>query len=272
MFLAVTTFMKTKTFLFALVSLTVSFSSASSSTGEDPLEFLKTVTVPEGVHNEMYKYFAKEDPSNKQVNAYIANFIPNFHDQMVDETENYFQQHSGANGCKPSFEASFPDQLTTGYNFESKQDFEGNFLKVESNACLGKLNIEKVFETLMSENFQRRVIDGFETISFPSSSRTCVSTSTTFLSTNYCVTKQILKNKTQIVIQSFNDANKAGADPIYFKDTINIITQLPNGDVSFYNLMYARGKDISGLVKGGVRSSAKGTYERVRDNLIELSH
>ena len=272
MFLAIQPLMKTKTLLFALVSLTVSFSSAASTTGTDPLEFLKTVEVPEGVHNEMYKYFAKEDPSNKQAQSYISNFIPDFHNSMVDETENYFQQHSGAAGCKASFEASFPDQLTQGYDFESKEDFESSFLKVESNACLGKLNIEKVFETLMSEQFQRNVIDGVKSISFPSESRTCVSTSTTFLSTNYCVTKQVLKNKTQIVIQSFNDANKAGADPIYFKDTINIITQLPNGDISFYNLMYARGKDISGLVKGGVRSSAKGTYERVRDNLIELSH
>ena len=272
MLLAIQPFMKTKTLLFALVSLTVSFSSASSSTGTDPLEFLKNVEVPEGVHNEMHKYFAEEDPSNKQANAYIANFIPNFHNQMVDETENFFQQNSGAAGCKPSFEASFPDQLTQGYNFESKEDFESSFLKVESNACLGKLDINKVFETLMSENFQSRVIDGFETISFPSESRTCVSTSTTFLSTNYCVTKQVLKNKTQIVIQSFNDANKAGADAIYFKDTINIITQLPNGDVSFYNLMYARGKNIPGIAKGSVRSGAKKTYEAVRTHLMQMAH
>lgn len=238
---------------------------------QDPIEWLKTVPVTESVHTEMYKYFAEEDPSNKQVNAYIANFIPQFHNQMANETANFLQQLANSNSCKPAIEVSFPKQLTNGFAFDSKEDFESNFVKVESNACLGKLNIDKVFQTLMSEKFQRNVIDGLKAIQFPSANRVCVATKTFFLSTNYCVTKQFFKTQTQYVIQSFNDANNGNQDKIYFKDTINVITQLPNGDVSFYNLMYARSKGISGLVKGGILSNAKETYEKVRANLIGLS-
>lgn len=238
---------------------------------QNPIEWLKTVEVSEAVHTEMYKFFAEEDPSNKQVNAYIANFIPQFHNQIADETESFLQQLSSSNSCKPSIEVSFPEQLTNGFNFESKEDFESNFVKVKSNACLGKLNIDKVFQTVMSEKFQRNVIDGLKAIQFPTADRVCVATTTFFLSTNYCVTKQVLKNETQYVIQSFNVANHGTADKIFFKDTVNVITQLPSGEVSFYNLMYARSKGISGLVKGGIRSNAKETYEKVRINLIELS-
>lgn len=257
-----------KNYLLSILSL-MTISNAQAQ--QNPIDWLKTVPVTESVHIEMYKFFAEEDPSNKQVNAYIANFIPTFHNQMVNETAHFLQQLSISNTCKPAIEVSFPKQITNDFSFDSKEEFESNFVKVQSNACLGKLNIDKVFQTLMSEKFQRNVIDGLKAIQFPTENRVCVATKTFFLSTNYCVTKQFLKTQTQYVIQSFNDANNGNQDKIFFKDTINVITQLPNGDVSFYNLMYARSKGISGIVKGGIRSNAKETYEKVRDNLIGLS-
>lgn len=254
-----------------LILTSTSFSSGFADT--DPVSWLKSVPVPEGVYTEMYGYFKKD--SSKQAQAYVADFIPNFHSRMADRALNVAQNQSGA--CKPYVKSETPKQVSNGFNFETKVAFEGKFLKIESVACLGKLDIEKVFQTLMSERYQRAVIDGLQSIRFLPENRVCVIANTSMLSLDYCVTKQVLKSKTQYIIQSFNEKNcqtgsdNCGADKIYFKDTINIITKLPNGEISFYNLMFARGKAFPGLFSGAVRSNADKAYEISRDNLINFS-
>ena len=262
--------MKVKMLFFVLVSLTaVATNAFKIETGADAPEWLRHIQASPAVYKEMQNYFLNKDLS---VQAYVKSFIPQLHSQMVAETEKYFHSAS-SNSCTPFFEATLPKQITSDFSFGSKEDFEDDFVVVQSNDCLGKLDIEKVFQTLQSEQFQRNVIEGIKSIEFKPGDRVCIKTSTFFLSTNYCVAKKFFVNegKTQYVIQSFNDENKSGADPIYFKDTINVITQLPNGEVSFYNLMYARANDIPGIAKGKVLSKVKETQARVRKYLIELA-
>jgi len=116
----------------------------------------------------------------------------------------------------------------------------------------------------MSEAFQRKVINGLKTISVtPSNNRACVETSIFGLGTSrYCLTKNVLRTKNQYIIHSFNEENIADPSaPIYFKETINVITQLASGEISLYNLMYARGPDLS--FRSVVKSKAKKQQDAV---------
>lgn len=223
------------------------------------------------VYSEMNKYFIENDPSNNAL-GYVLSFVPALHKLIVGETKSAIALKLSASDCNSSTEVSFPETLTNQHNFSSKNEFEGSFLKVQSYACLGKLNLDKVFETLMSEAFQRKAINGLKDISVnPKDNRACVETSIFGLGTSrYCLTKNVLRTKNQYIIHSFNEENVSEPSaPIYFKETINVLTQLPNGEVSIYNLMYARGPDLS--FRSIVKSKATQQQEAVTHLLIEMA-
>lgn len=223
------------------------------------------------VYSEMNKYFIENDSSNNAF-GYVENFVLALHKLMVGETKAAISSKLSASACHSSTEVSFPERLTTQYNFSSKKEFEDSFLKVQSYACLGKLNLDKVFETLMSEAFQRKAINGLKNISVnQKDNRACVETSIFGLGTSrYCLTKSVLRTKNQYIIHSFNEENISDPSaPIYFKETINVLTQLPSGEVSYYNLMYARGPDLS--FRSIVKSKATQQQEAVTHLLIEMA-
>lgn len=223
------------------------------------------------VYSEMNKYFIENDPSNNAL-GYVLSFVPALHKLIVGETKSAIALKLSASDCNSSTEVSFPETLTNQHSFSSKNEFEESFLKVQSYACLGKLNLDKVFETLMSEAFQRKAINGLKDISVnPKDNRACVETSIFGLGTSrYCLTKNVLRTKNQYIIHSFNEENVSEPSaPIYFKETINVLTQLPNGEVSIYNLMYARGPDLS--FRSIVKSKATQQQEAVTHLLIEMA-
>lgn len=257
--------------LFILVSISVSVSNAwQVQTNTNDTWLLQQKAKP-SVFSEMNKYFTENDPSNNAI-AYVQNFVPTIHKLMVGETKSSLSRKLSTPDCNSSTDVSFPETLTGQYNFSSKNDFEESFLKVESYACLGKLNLDKVFETLMSEAFQRKAINGLKNISVnPEDNWACVETSIFGLGTSrYCLTKNVLRTKNQYIIHSFNEENiSAPSAPIYFKETINVLTQLSNGEVSFYNLMYARGPDLA--FRGMVKKKATKQQEAVTQLLIEMA-
>lgn len=223
------------------------------------------------VYSEMNKYFIENGDSNTAL-AYVENFVPAMHKLMVGETKAAISFKLNGPSCNSSTEVSFPEKLTSQYNFYSKKEFEESFLKVQSYACLGKLNIDKVFETLMSEAFQRKAINGLKNISVnQEDNKACVETSIFGLGTSrYCLTKNVLRTKNQYIIHSFNEENISDPSaPIYFKETINILTRLPSGEVSFYNLMYARGPDLS--FRSIVKSKATKQQEAVTQLLMKMA-
>lgn len=251
--------MQTKLLVFILVFLSVTAANALQIQEIDNPNWLSWIKPSPSVFTEMNKYFKKEDRSN-DASEYIQEFVPAMHEMMVTETHNFLNGKVNQSACNSTVEVSFPKQLTSNHAFDSIDDFESNFIKVETYACLGKLNIDKVFQTLISKEFQVEVIEGIKSISFPSEHRVCVKTESFFVDTDYCVSKQVAKTKTQYIIHSYNDENKAGSDPFYFKETINVITQLPNGEVSYYNLMYARNKDLA--FTGKIRSKTEDMQEK----------
>lgn len=260
--------MKMNALIFILVSTSVN-AFAWQVQEIDNQNWLTWIRAKPSVFNEINKYFKAEDSSN-DATEYIQEFVPAMHDKMVDETYSFMNAKAAQSACKPSIDVSFPEQITEKHAFDSIKDFESNFLKVESYTCLGKLDLDKVFETLMSESFQRKAINGLKNIKLdPSTNKACVETKIFGLGTsNYCLTKNVQKTVGQYVIQSFNEENLNKPDaPVYFKETINVITRLPNGEISLYNLMYARSVDLS--FTGVIRSKVKEQQDEVKKYLIE---
>lgn len=260
--------MKTKLLAFILASVSMN-AFAWQVTQDNSPNWLLSIEAAPSVYAEMNKYFLKEDPST-DARAYVENFVETLHLNMVQETQSFMDRKLAQPGCAPSTQVSFPEQLTSKYNLNSKEEFESNFLKVESYACLGKLDLDRVFETLMSEAFQRKAINGLKAIQLnQSTNQACVETKIFGLGTSrYCLTKHVQKKQNQYIIQSFNETNVNNPSaPVYFKETINVITRLTNGEISLYNLMYARSVDLSfrGIVKGKVEAQ----QNSVRTYLIE---
>ncbi|WP_409478108.1 hypothetical protein [Pseudobdellovibrio sp. HCB154] len=260
--------MKTKLFAFILASVSIN-AFAWQVVQNNNQNWLSSIEAAPSVYVEMNKYFLKKDSSN-DARAYVQNFIETIHANMAQETYDFMNQKLGQPGCVPSTQVSFPEQLTSKYNFNSKREFESNFLKVESYTCLGKLDLDRVFETLMSEAFQRKAINGLKAIQLnQNTNQACVETKIFGLGTSrYCLTKHVQKTQNQYVIQSFNETNVNNPSaPVYFKETINVITRLANGEISLYNLMYARSVDLS--FRGMVKSKVEDQQEDVRTYLIE---
>lgn len=257
--------------LIILASLSVSTANAWQVQKSQDQNWLLLLKAQPSVYEEMNKFFVKNDGAYN-ASAYIESFIPTLHRAMVSEANSSLLAKTSQATCSNTTEVSFPELLTTKYKFSGKDDFERNFLKVQSYTCLGKLNLDKVFETLMSEAFQQKAINGLKKISSnQNTNNVCVETQIFGLGTSrYCLTKNVLRTQNQYIIHSYNEENVSKPTaPIYFKETINVLTQLSNGEVSFYNLMYARGPDLA--FRGMVKKKATKQQEAVTQLLIEMA-
>jgi hypothetical protein len=251
-----------------LISIKVSAWQISPNTNSN---WLMSIKAAPSVYVEMYKYFQKQQ-ATADAQSYVEQFIPTLHTTMVQEVQTSLSSKLAKSTCTPSTQVVFPEQLTSKFNFTSKQNFESHFLKIESYACLGHLDLDRVFETLMSESFQRKAINGLKNIQLnQSNNQTCIETKIFGLGTSrYCLTKQVQKLQNQYIIQSFNEANVNNPDvPVYFKESINVINRLANGEITVYSLLYARGPDLA--FRNIIKTKVEDQQAEVRKYLIEGS-
>lgn len=198
------------------------------------------------VYIEMNKYFSKNDPET-DARPYIQSFVNYIHNTIISEADTSLKQKLSQEVCKNQTQISFPEKITQQYSFKSKLKFEKQIVKVQSYDCLGNADARHVFETLLSAKFQLQTIDGMKATSADqSTNRTCQTISLFPLGTsNTCFTQNILSNPGQYVIHSFNEENiNNPSAPVYFRESIVVITQLKNGNVSIYTLSYGRGPDL----------------------------
>lgn len=223
------------------------------------------------VYTEMNKFFLKNGSSTNASN-YVENFINGIHSAMILEAGNSVSKKLNESSCVSASEVAFPEHLTKLADNELKQNFEENFLKVQSYACLGRINLDRLFEVLMSENFQKSAVPGLKAITTnPSNNQVCIKTSMMLIGdSEYCLTKNVLKSKNQYFIHAFNESNGRDATAqIYFKETINVLTQLENGEASLYTLMYMRGPDLS--FRPVVKSTVNSQQKKINELLINMS-
>ena len=212
----------------------------------DSSKWLVSRAPAPSVYSEMNKYFIDYHPGT-DARAYVSHFITSMHVSLVNEAEYTLAKKLKETTCSSDIKVTFPETLTQGYNFQGQHEFESEVLKIQSYDCLGKLNLHTVFETLMSDAFQRKTIDGLKFIlSNQKNNQVCQKVSIFPLGTShYCFTQHILATSNQYIIHSYNEANiEQPSAPAYFREAVTIFTQLPNGEVSVYNLAYARGPDL----------------------------
>lgn len=159
--------------------------------------------------------------------------------------------------CRPQSMIDFPVKLFSNSPAYA-QDFEKEVLAVRTLDCLPELNLDKVFNTLMSDDFQKQSIKGLKAISSNQTTNlVCQQTKVFGIGkSDYCFTQHIWKDTDTYVIHSFNETNKAGIEsPVYFREVITVLKKLKNNQIVFFNLAYGRGPDLSfhGIVKNVVK-------------------
>lgn len=212
----------------------------------NPFDWLLQQTAKPSVYHEMSQFFIQRDPETDARN-YVNSFIPSMHQMMVHEAKASLDKKLNEPSCKPALNISYPVQVTQQYDFPSKINFEQEIIKIQTYDCLGKLDLHKVFETLMSEEFQKVSIDGLKGIKTDQSTNEfCQNISMFPLGrSNVCFKQNILFSGRQYILHSYNDENiDQPTVPVYYREAISVITQLPNGEVSLYNLGYGRGPDL----------------------------
>ncbi len=157
-----------------------------------------------------------------------------------------FRQLPPQLGCRDDINVGFINRIFSDSPIAA-QRFEAGFLRVESTNCLGRLNLETVFNVFMSDEFQMRTIRGLKGIqSNQKTNQVCQQTSVSVIgNSSYCFTQNIWRNETKIMIHSFNESNAAGVQaPVYFREVLTVLEKLPSDEILIYNLAYGRGNDI----------------------------
>lgn len=232
--------------LLALFTLTAFNAQAWIIQSGDADTWLLNLKAKPSVYTEMNKYFEENDPQT-DATPYIKSFIPAVHQALVAEAQNSIPQLVDQSQCQSMTKISYPKAITHQYGFKSKINFEKEILKIQSYNCLGKLNVHKVFETLMSAEFQKEAVDGMKEVTVDQKTNQICQRISMFPlgTTNFCFTQNILLNDNQYIIHSYNEENNDSPSIVaYFREAITVITQLENSEVSIYNLALGRGPDL----------------------------
>jgi hypothetical protein len=239
--------MKTKILLFTVI-LAASQNSYSWNISTDTFSNWSSALQPApGVYTELAQYFKDQDinETSAEVQKYLPAFTLQIHQDFLQKVNSILVDSENPNlKCSSQTEINFPNRIT---NFKIGADFESEALNVESMDCLGKLDINKVFTTLMSDEFQKKSVNGLDQIiTDESTNQVCQKTSVFPIGkSDYCFTQNIWKDESTYVIQSFNELNRNNPTaPVYFREVFTIIKQLTSGEVFIYNVVMGRGPDL----------------------------
>ena len=204
-----------------------------------------------------------------EIQNYIQTFVQTNHQSFKNNVLQILQNASSPNlKCNSDSEIDFADNIT---NIKLGEDFESEALRIETMDCLGKLDHNKVFATLMSDSFQKKSVSGLQDMqSDQTNNLVCQKTSIFPIGkSSYCFTQNIWQNENTYVIQSFNETNNAGASsPVYFREVFTVIKKMSSGDVLLYNLAIGRGPDLPfhSIVKATVRNQQQSMIQQLIDD------
>lgn len=227
-----------------------------------------SLSAKPGVSAEMSRFFIDQDinPNTTQVQDYIPSFIQQTHQDFLQRISGILTNSENPNlKCSNQTEIDFPEHIT---DFKIGEEFESQALTVESMDCLGKLNIHKVFATLLSDQFQKKSVTGLQSIhTDETTNQVCQQTSVFPIGkSDYCFTQNIWKNDTTYVIQSFNEINNNKPSAmVYFREVFTVIKQLKSGEVFIYNVVLGRGPDLPMhfIVKSTVKSQQQSMIQQL---------
>lgn len=210
----------------------------------DFASWVASLKAPASVFTQLNFYF-QENPAGDQ-SGYIAGLPDMLRIKSFEEMQTTFLAVDSADRCETFFNANFISKLFVSSPLGVKE-FEKEIIRAESVSCLGQRNTEKVFEALMSDDFQKRTIMGLTQIySNPQTNQVCHDISTFGIGrSNYCFTQNVWQDGELFVIHSYNESNSMNATAlVYFREMLTVIKKLKNGEAIVYNLTYGRGPDL----------------------------
>jgi len=211
------------------------------------------------VQKQIEMFFSDQniDHTQDEVQKYIPNFIQHTHQEFTQKVIDILNHAENPSlKCSNQTEIDFPETITQN---KTGEEFESEALFVESMDCLGQLDHNKVFKTLLSDEFQKKSVNGLKEIRTDETKNLVCQKTNVFPigRSEYCFTQNIWKNDSTYVIQSFNESNhNQPSAPVYFREVYTVIKKLKSGEVFLYNVVLGRGPDLPfhSIVKKTVRN------------------
>ncbi len=242
-----------------LAALTCTSAQAWQIETGDYDKWLNSLTPPAGVEKQVALFWKRNNLADPPLD-YIADFGQTMKLKFTSEIKTF-------NTCANNTRIDFLDSVFSN-SPAAAAPFENNFLRIESVNCLGRLNLDKVFNQFLDPEFNKRTIQGLKKITIdPNTNKVCHETSILAIGkSSYCFTQNIWKNEHKYVIHSFNEENAAGIEaPVYFRQVITVFEKLPSDEIIIYALAYGRGPNIpfKSLVKGVIKSQQKNLIDEL---------
>ena len=252
--------------LLVIMSLSSVANAWQISTG-DFKSWQNSLTIEPSVAIELNKFFAQNSSSV----TYAEQFPVLMKDKVFTEALAALAATEQSTTVCPKFSSvQFPGQITHKNDpvlSSMANAFESEMLRVETLDCLGRVDLEKVFNVFMSAEFQRKAINGLKPFTpDQTTNQVCQQASVIGLGNSaYCFTQKIWKDADTIVIHSFNESNKPNVSaPVYFREVITVFKRTQQNEILVYNLAYGRGPNLP------LHSFVKSTVQKQQARLIEL--
>ena len=236
----------------------------------------KALRIEPSVAIEMNNFFIQNSIQSSSSLLYSQQFPQVMKSKVFTEAQSALAVVEQSTAQCPKFSnVQFPGQLTSQSDPQISTlaaAFETEILRVETLDCLGRLDLEKVFNVFMSSEFQKKSINGLKAVTADqSTNQVCQQTSIFGLgNSSYCFIQKIWKDSDTIVIHSFNESNKPSVSaPVYFREVITVFKRTQQNEILVYNLAYGRGPNLP--LHGYVKSTVQKQQARLIELLIEAS-
>ena len=200
------------------------------------------------VYEQIDMFFKKNAAGSEPLYSAYVQALPNLlKEKMFKDMIGSLNYYNSNASCKSFFTAQFPGRLFDNSPAVANK-FESEMMRFESVSCIGIKNLNDVFETLMTDEFQKRTILGLNKIkSEPQTNRVCHNISIFAVGrSDYCFTQVIWQDEENYVIHSFNESNAQDATAfVYFREMISVVKKMKNNEILVYNLTYGRGPDLT---------------------------
>lgn len=256
--------------LLCLLALS-SFANAWQISSGDFTTWKKSLRIEPSVAIEMNNFFIQKSIQSSSSILYSEQFPQVMKNKVFTEALSALAVVEQSTAICPKFsKVQFPGEVTSQVDPQMSTlaaAFETEILRVETLDCLGRVDLEKVFNVFMSSEFQKKSINGLKAVTADqATNQVCQQTSIFGLgSSSYCFTQKIWKDSDTIVIHSFNESNKPNVSaPVYFREVITVFKRTLQNEILVYNLAYGRGPNLP------LHSFVKSTVQKQQARLIEL--
>jgi hypothetical protein len=248
--------------LFAIIVFGCSWAQAWQIDRGELKTWISDLKMSNGAKVELSKFFGRND-----------NFILGYEDQLFSVFKSDFTNGIAEKvnqSCSPSFVVDF--NMPTHPTAAETKKFEEEMLRLESVDCLPALDLEKVVQTFLSDNFQKKYIDGLKFSSTDADHNwMCQRTSVFPLgNSDYCAKISIWEGEDEVILYSLNELNNnTPSAPVYLRAMVTVFKKLSQGQIILYNLTYGRGPDLP--LHGIVKSRAAKQHVPFIEGLIKES-